>query len=216
MKTLAIVADTAVDTAMGAAFFHARGYETLSFPTARTAEACAAFFRQPPEAVRAHVAGLLRQAIASGAEAVVVYANTLCANVDMEQLGRELSIPVFTPFQVYRQLGTRYRSLAVWAASAEALVGIEGCLKARAPGLQMQGYCRLALAAQIEAGLSPSAIAEAGGLAELARVAARSGAEAILLGCTHFPYLLPALEGLTSLPVIDPAEELLRLVEQAL
>ena len=38
------------------------------------------------------------------------------------------------------------------------------------------------------------------------------GAEAVVLGCTHFPYVKEALERRTSLPVLDPAERLAELV----
>ena len=34
------------------------------------------------------------------------------------------------------------------------------------------------------------------------------GAEAIVLGCTHFPYFSDELARLTDLPVIDPAGEM--------
>ena len=38
------------------------------------------------------------------------------------------------------------------------------------------------------------------------------GAEALVLGCTHFPYFKEALAARTALPLVDPAEEMLRLL----
>ena len=38
------------------------------------------------------------------------------------------------------------------------------------------------------------------------------GCEALVLGCTHFPYLTAALRAYTALPLLDPAEEMVRLL----
>ena len=44
-------------------------------------------------------------------------------------------------------------------------------------------------------------------------IAERGFAEALLLGCTHFPYFKEALARRTSLPLIDPAREMLELLQ---
>ena len=36
--------------------------------------------------------------------------------------------------------------------------------------------------------------------------------EALLLGCTHFPYIRQALTACTDLPLIDPAEEMVEIL----
>jgi glutamate racemase len=38
------------------------------------------------------------------------------------------------------------------------------------------------------------------------------GCEALVLGCTHFPYLAEELRGRSALPMLDPAEEMIRLL----
>ena len=40
----------------------------------------------------------------------------------------------------------------------------------------------------------------------------RIGCEALLLGCTHFPYIKDALAACFSRPIIDPAEEMVKLL----
>ena len=40
------------------------------------------------------------------------------------------------------------------------------------------------------------------------------GMEAMVLGCTHFPYCKEALAARTDLPLIDPAEEMIRLLTE--
>ena len=49
-------------------------------------------------------------------------------------------------------------------------------------------------------------------LAELTDWFRACGAEALVLGCTHFPYFKAALAAKIELPLIDPAEEMVRRV----
>ena len=64
----------------------------------------------------------------------------------------------------------------------------------------------------VEAGEPPEELAERCALPGLLRFFEDNGAEAVVLGCTHFPYVRKALQKRTALPVIDPAQRLLELV----
>ena len=65
----------------------------------------------------------------------------------------------------------------------------------------------------IEQGEDPDQLVEAHHLAQLADWFAACGMEALLLGCTHFPYFKEALARRTSLPLIDPTQEMLELLQ---
>ena len=60
----------------------------------------------------------------------------------------------------------------------------------------------------IEEGLAPEVIAEKCGLAGLVEYMEACGCEALILGCTHFPYLRAEFDRLCKIPVIDPADEM--------
>ena len=64
----------------------------------------------------------------------------------------------------------------------------------------------------IEAGEDPDTLVKQNRLPELVNWYQALGAEALVLGCTHFPYFKEALLRQITLPVIDPAEEMLRLL----
>jgi len=66
----------------------------------------------------------------------------------------------------------------------------------------------------VEAGMPPEELVERHRLAALAAWFADGGMEALVLGCTHFPYFKEALAARTGLPLVDPAEEMLRLLTQ--
>ena len=64
----------------------------------------------------------------------------------------------------------------------------------------------------IEAGIPPEEIVRRNALDTLTAYFEQIGCEALLLGCTHFPYISGALASVTRLPIIDPAEEMVKLL----
>jgi glutamate racemase len=64
----------------------------------------------------------------------------------------------------------------------------------------------------IEAGLPPEQLVDQHHLVALVNWFESCGAEALLLGCTHFPYFKEELAQRTLLPLIDPADEMLHLL----
>ena len=79
-----------------------------------------------------------------------------------------------------------------------------------APETLVLGTGNLNLVLGIEAGRPPEELAER--CEHLLRFFEGSGAEAVVLGCTHFPYVKEALQRRTGLPVLDPSETLAELV----
>ena len=121
-----------------------------------------------------------------------------------------------TPFQVYRSLATRYRSIAFNSANLLGAYGIEKAFRDVKPDLDVIGMAHLAIVRDIEAGLAPEEIIERQGLKSLARFFKESGAEIWLLGCTHFPYIKEAMQPYSELPLIDPADEMYDLLVQGM
>ena len=64
----------------------------------------------------------------------------------------------------------------------------------------------------IEEGLDPDEIIRRNHIDALLGYFEVCGCEALVLGCTHFPYLTEALGRYTKLPLLDPAEEMVRLL----
>ena len=93
-----------------------------------------------------------------------------------------------------------------------SLSGIEQVLLEANPRLNLLGACALQAVLDVEAGVPPEELVERRRLAELAGWFDGCGAEALVLGCTHFPYFKEALAARTTLPLVDPADEMLRLL----
>ena len=209
---VAVLAGTPVDTRMGAALAARAGADARAFPLAEDPRQQTALQISSPEEKTAAVRAVLDRAAAQGCRRVFVYCNSLSSSVDFPALAQETGLWIVTPLDVYRALAPRYRRLGVMAANAQGLAGIERTLLGANPALDLLGSCALPVVISIESGLSPEALVERHHLAELADWFRLCGMEALVLGCTHFPYFKDALARRTSLPIIDPADEMLRLL----
>ncbi len=211
-QPIAVLAGTPVDTRMGVDFLEARGFATLSCPLSRDPREQTAFQISPQAEKEARVMDILRSAQAQGCEKAFIYCNSLSASVDFRRLNREIDLRIVTPMDVYRLLAVRYSRLGLMAANAQGLSGIERVLLAENPKLDLLGAACLPVVLDIEAAVEPGEIIRTHHLDALCQWFSGCGMEALLLGCTHFPYLKEALLAVTDMPLIDPAEEMLRLL----
>lgn len=209
-KKVAVVAGTGVDTRMGVDFLAGRdpSLDLICHPVAPTPQDCHLIQlrsqREKDEIFQQHFARAEEQ----GARDFFLYCNSLSACFDFETMAESRGDRVYTPLQIYRELGQRYRRLAVIAANNQSTAGIEKCLYERNGSISVIGVGYLAMVEAVEAALPPEELIRRFRLAELCRYFEENGAEALILGCTHFPYFQEALAAQTSLPLINPAEEM--------
>ena len=215
-EKIGVIADTATDTAMGKDYFENKGYEVVMRPLKETSPECSRFFEEPPEERAAYVSTLIDEVKADGAKIVVVYANSLCAYVDVDKLCTESGIVVVTPFHTYKELGKVFKKPCVWAAAGGALSEIEKRLKEGNFNTEVCGVSLLPVVEQIEAGLPPAQIVAQSGLKELIHFSEKAGCDCIILGCTHFPSLMRELLPLAGIPVIDPADIMLDMLRDVI
>lgn len=213
---IGVIADTATDTAMGRDYFESKGYEVVMRPVKETSPECGRFFQESPEERAAYVSTLINEVKADGAKMVVIYANSLCAYVDVDRLCAENGIGVVTPFHAYKKLGKAFNKPCVWAATGGALSGIENRLAENDCSTEVYGVSLLPVVEQIEAGLAPAQIVAQSGLKELIHFSEKAGCDCIILGCTHFPYLMRELLPFAGIPVIDPADTMLDMLRETI
>ena len=209
-EQIAVLAGTPVDTQMGVEYLAKAGLTGLAFPMASDPRRQTAFQISSQAEKTAAVRAVLETSKGRGCEKVFVYCNSLSGSVDFTPLAVETGMTIVTPLDIYRELAPKYRRLGLIAANAQGLAGIERTLFAANPALDLLGACMLPVVLSIEAGQPPEELVECHRLPELAEWFRLSGMEALVLGCTHFPYFKEALARRTSLPLIDPAEEMVR------
>ena len=211
MKT-AVIAGTPVDTQMGVELLGRRGAEAEGFPVSRTPEEQTAFQTGPQSRREAALGALLEEIRARGMDRVLLYCNSLSAAVDAHALAEARGLRIWTPMDVYGELSRRYRRLGVLAANCQGAAGVERAIVNASPEAVVLGAGVLPLVLGIEAGRDPAELLASCGVPALLAFFQANGAEAVVLGCTHFPYLREALRAQTPLPVIDPSERLAELV----
>lgn len=208
----AVIAGTPVDTRMGVELLKSRGAEALGFPAARTPEEQTTLQVGDPAAREGAVGAILDEIKAQGLERVLIYCNSLSATIDAHGLGAARGLGVWTPMDVYGEIAKHYRRVGVLTANAQGAAGVERAMVNASPDILVLSAANLPLVLGIEAGAPPETLMETCGLGPLLRFFEASGAEAVVLGCTHFPYIKEALQAGTALPVLDPAERLAELV----
>ena len=218
---VAVLAGTPVDTAMGVEYIKNKNSETegqvflpLCDPVSVDCDAQVRFQYSDEDEKRAVMDNIFNAEIAEGVRDFFVYCNSLAGSFDfdtyavMKSLDTDEDIRIYTPLQVYRSLGGEYGRIGVLAANNLSAHAIEEALMAANPDIYMIGTGNMAIVRAIEDGLAPEKIVETCGLRYMVKYMEACGAEAIVLGCTHFPYFRDELAALTDLPVIDPADKM--------
>lgn len=218
---VAVLAGTPVDTAMGVEYIKNKNSDKegqyllpLSEPVSESCDAQLKFQYSDDDQKHAVMDNIFDPDIADGVRDFFVYCNSLSGSFDFDTYAVTKSlecgcdIHVYTPLQVYRSLGESYRRIGVMAANNLSAYAIEEALMAASPDAYVIGTGNMAIVRAIEDGLSPAEVVEKCGLAEMVKYMESNGAEAIVLGCTHFPYFKEELAKLTALPLIDPADRM--------
>ncbi len=218
---VAVLAGTPVDTAMGVEYIKNKNSETegqcllpLYEPVAESCDSQLKFQYSDDDEKRAVMDNIFDRSIADGVRDFFIYCNSLSGAFDFDtyavvkSLDSGEDIRIYTPLQVYRNLGAMYDRIGVMAANNLSASAIEASLMASCPDVYVIGSGNMAIVSAIENGKSPEEIIKECGLADLLRYMEACGAEAIVLGCTHFPYLKEELAKLTDLPLIDPADRM--------
>ena len=205
---VAVIAGTLVDTAMGVEYLAKKDPEIEAIACSATDSPREGQRFQPPshENKRRRFSEIFDAAEKEGIRDFFVYCNSLSGVFDFEGFAAERGVRVYTPLQVYRELGKRYTRSAVIAVNNQSTAGIERSLFENNPNAEVVGLGILSLISAVEDRRDPAEIVQSFGLPQLMQFFEKNGLECLILGCTHFPYFQEELSRYTSLPIINPAD----------
>ncbi|MGX7091527.1 aspartate/glutamate racemase family protein [Hutsoniella sourekii] len=211
---VAVFAGTPVDTHMGIQSINKLGYEGLSYPLAETPQEQTRLQYESAD----YLAERFKQAVINsrlaGAEAYFLNCNSLSSAIDYHAIAHELQVEIISPLDIYHDLAKQAGNFLVLAANGISAYQVDRILTREYPGRRNVTLGHLALVEAIEAGIDPDQIIEDLGLKSLIQSYSQLQVPAyqlgaILLACTHFPYMKEALQRVSPLPIIDPLDYML-------
>lgn len=207
LKKVAVIAGTPVDTQMGVDYLNKRGgFESIYLPAFDEPRTCHVFQMQDQAEKEKVMKALFIKGLGQGAEAFFIYCNSLSGAFDYDAFGKKMQVKTITPLNAYARLAEDKQRVGVIAANAAGLAGIERAFTNANKSCYVYGTGLLDMVESIEKKTAPVEICEKFRLKELFSYLKSLGSEAIVLGCTHFPYIKKEAEKLTDLPIIDPAD----------
>ena len=201
---IAVMAGTPIDSKLGAELLNSYGYEDVVLvPISNNPVEQTTFQALEDEERENIIVKIIDELKEKDCDSIFVYCNSLSSVVDFDRLAEKMNISIITPMQMYRNLGLEYKYLAVMAANSHGLTGVETNLYVSNPRLRVLGLSMLELVKAIEEGNKPEQIVEDFNFKTLFNYFELTNVEAVVLGCTHFPYIKKELEKITNLPIID-------------
>ena len=208
-----VIAGTPVDTQMGVDNLQVRGLAAIGLAASPTPHEQGQMQVLAPKELTARVLSLIQTLTDLGVDGVWIYCNSMSTAVDLPYLQKESKIPVVTPLAVYRELAAKHRMIGVIAANNQSLAGIERTLQASNPDCWPVGASLMPVVLEIEAAKPPGDIVRQYKLSGILDAMKAMGAEALLLGCTHFPYMKKELADLKIMTIIDPADRMAEILQ---
>ena len=200
---IAVMAGTPMDTKLGVDLINKNGFtQTISVPISKNPVEQTTFQSLEEEEREKYIRGVI-DGMKNDIDAVFVYCNSLSSVVNFDKLEEEYKLPMITPMQMYRTLGVEYDYLAVMAANSHGLTGVENNLYIANPNLKVFGVTMLELVKAIETGKTQEEIIKQFDFQSLFHYFESTEIEAVVLGCTHFPYVKSELQQLSNIPIID-------------
>ena len=201
---IAVMAGTPIDSKLGAELLNSYGYEDVVLvPISNNPVEQTTFQALEDEERENIIVKIIDELKEKDCNSIFVYCNSLSSVVNFDRLAEKMYVSIITPMQMYRNLGLEYKYLAVMAANSHGLTGVENNLYVSNPRLRVLGLSMLELVKAIEEGNNPEQIVEDFKFKTLFNYFELTNVEAVVLGCTHFPYIKKELEKISKLPIID-------------
>lgn len=214
IPTIGIIGGTHFDAQLGVELFKQQGVETIGAGISDTPEEATALqILSPLKLHRLVVNQMLLFKKDYGIHTVCIYCNSMSTAIYPKEAAEETGMKVVTPLDVYQEIADQYRTIGLMAANCQSLGGIEKVIQEQNQAAQVIGAAMLQIAIEIEKGTDPRFILKSLGLLHLIRFFEGTEVDVLILGCTHFPALESTLKGLTSIPIVNPGKEMVRLCQ---
>lgn len=215
---IGVVAGTPVDTRMGSNVLREANIDNLEFPLSKNAREQTLLQYSGQEYIENATAMAIKKAIHNNCDGIFLYCNSLSSSIDYKKLENNFKIPIITPLECYTKYSKEYNTLAILSANGNSAKEIERILKDSNKFNNSILIGNMMLVESIEEKLLAEDIIDVLALDSMVEYLEKvnynnNKVEAIILGCTHFPYIKKELKKLTKLDILDPKDDMIEMLK---
>lgn len=213
-----VFAGTLVDTQMGVDLLKEKGIEALAFPMAQSPKEQHKLQYYSKDELENLFLQKAEVGKAMGMDKIFIYCNSLSSAIDYKKLEEKIGLNIITPLESYKNLDRSIKNLAIIAANGISAFKIDQIVYESREDIHTISIGNLSIVESIEEKKKPAEIIKTLNLDGLIKYFEniedeRYKIDAILLGCTHFPYLKNELKKISNLKIIDPADDMIARLE---
>lgn len=210
------MAGTVIDTKMGVELLKDKGFKAYGYSISKNCYEQDRLQYLSKEELENIVIEKILDMQKNNLNSCFVYCNSLSCAVDFKKVSKKLNFKIITPFDAYALLGNDYKFLYILAANSLAAKNIEEFIKNINPETKFLSLGFLSLVNKIESCESREEILREAGIKHMfsffEKVEPQIKSKAVLLACTHFPYIKEEIIATTNLNVVDPALKMIELL----
>ena len=197
---IAVMAGTPIDTKMGVSLLYKNDFnEILDIPISRNPSEQTIFQVSNREykekIINNHIDNIKEQ----NCNVLFVYCNSLSSSLDFNEIAKTKNIRIITPMDIYVEISKKYKKIGIISANAQGLAGIEKVMFQTNENITL-----LEMVKEIEKCENVKKISEKFDFLTLIKYFNAMKVDAIVVGCTHFPYVKEEFKKLTNIEILDP------------
>ena len=202
---IAVMAGTPIDTKMGVSLLYKNDFnEILDIPISRNPSEQTIFQvsnrKYKEKIINNHIDNIKEQ----NCNVLFVYCNSLSSSVDFNEIAKTKNIRIITPMDIYVEISKKYKKIGIISANAQGLAGIEKVMFQTNENIEIVGITLLEIVKEIEKCENVKKISEKFDFLTLIKYFNAMKVDAIVIGCTHFPYVKEEFKKLTNIEILDP------------
>ncbi|MBS1266323.1 MAG: Glutamate racemase [Candidatus Woesearchaeota archaeon] len=213
-QTIGVVAATGVDTKFGIDLLENKNIPAVGVSISNTPQEQTRLQALNKKELTKIVINSIRLSESKGIDKIMIYCNSLSGAIDLEKVISCSKADIATPIDVYEKIATKHKNFGLLAANGQSIGNIEKRILEKNKNAFIIGYCNIKIVYDVEKGISPKKIIDKHSLGKICNFFAKSGAEIVILGCTHFPYFYDALDSNTCAKLFDPSEKMIQILEK--
>lgn len=203
---VAVIAGTSVDTQMGVEFLTSKGINAFGYPASTCPREQSINQILSPIELEKIIYLLIKKIEQNNIDTIMIYCNSLSVAVDMDKLAIQENVKIVTPLHIYRKIACKYNDIGVITANNKSAAGIEKVIQSVNHDCNVIGIAILPIVVDIEKGIKAEEIIEKFALKNIMAFYNVMKVDVVILGCTHFPYLNTELTKYATIPILNPAE----------